>query len=69
MNGSAYLTWYLESATDDDAHEAHRPEGLALNVGGAEQEADPGLHAEEETGEEDRGCVEPESDGGEEGGV
>ena len=58
-----------EHRHDDHAHEAHRTEGLALNVGDAEQEAYAGVHAEEDTGEEDRGRVEPEPERGEEGGA
>ena len=40
-------------AHDDDGDEAHRAEGLALNVGHAEQEADAVVHLEEEAGEGD----------------
>ena len=51
-----------QCAHDDHAHEAHRAEGLALNVGDAEQEADPIVHAEEDAGQQHGKHVEPEPD-------
>ena len=36
--------------SDDHAHETHRAEGLLLNVGDAQQEADAVVHAQEEAG-------------------
>ena len=38
-----------QHAHDDHGDEAHAPEGLALNVGDTEQEAEAVVHAEEDT--------------------
>ncbi len=51
-----------ERGHDNDGDEAHRAEGLALNVGDTQQEADAGVHAEEDSGDEDCSRIQPEPD-------